>query len=57
MRSNPRGHALIVNQFETYGEKDRLGSDVDFRKLEKLWTELGFKVFARQNLTNVVRTS
>ena len=54
MRSNPRGHALIINIFKTVGMDDRKGSDVDLDKLKNLFHQLGFVVHAFENLTDDV---
>lgn len=50
MRSKPRGHALIININKTLNQTDRIGSEVDERKLNKLFKDLGYKVVSRSNL-------
>jgi len=54
MRSHPRGHALIINIYRTYNRDDRTGSEVDMAKLQKLFKDLGFVVFPKENLTDKV---
>lgn len=51
MRSKPRGHALIINIYSTLEFRDRVGSEVDVKKLNKLFSDLGYEVFLYTNLT------
>lgn len=50
MRSKPRGHALIININKTENLRDREGSEIDLRKLKKLFKDLGYRVVSRSNL-------
>jgi len=54
MRSNPKGHALILN-INNIKEKDqRRGFDVDMANVIKLFKCLGFIVHPKADLTEKV---
>ncbi|CAH0390810.1 unnamed protein product [Bemisia tabaci] len=46
MGSKPKGYALIINiqKFPNFPDENRAGSEVDLRRLQKLFTELGYEV-------------
>lgn len=54
MRSNPRGIVLIVNNVEFDNLDDRKSSKVDVKNLKALFTQMGFQVIIRENLTGKV---
>ena len=55
MRSNPRGFVLIICNIEYMTLNRRTGAEHDATNLEKLFTEMGFAVTLKLNLTGAVR--
>ena len=54
MRSNPRGIVIIVNNVNFENSSNRTGSTVDEKNLNQLFTEMGFYVIVRRDLTGKV---
>jgi len=54
MRSNPKGHALILN-INNIKDKDKIkGFDADMTNVKKLFKGLGFIVHSKADLTEKV---
>lgn len=51
MRSKPRGLALIINIFSARNQDDRVGSHVDVKKIQKLFSQIGYKITTHSDLT------
>lgn len=54
MRSNPKGHALILNINNIQDVDKRTGFDVDMANVNKLFKGLGFIVHSKADLTEKV---
>lgn len=54
MRSNPKGHALVLNISNIKDKDKRTGFDVDMAKVNKLFKSLGFIVHSKSDLTEKV---